>query len=56
MLSVEKCQEYLKNVNLSRERVEEIRNHLYAICEEIIKNNTEKIGSATPIAIATSHE
>lgn len=41
MITVEKCQDYLKNSGFTKERTEEIRNFLYAFCEEIVNNNVE---------------
>ncbi len=39
MLSVERCKKYLEGKNVTDKRAEEIRDYLYAISREIIKNN-----------------
>ncbi len=39
MLSVEQCESLLEVKKLDRKRVEEIRDYLYAISREVIRNN-----------------
>lgn len=41
MLTIEQCQMYLKKYDLDDEQVLAIRNALYCICENIIKNYIE---------------
>ena len=42
MLSVEQCERYLRDKSLSKERIEVIRDYLYALCEEVIKQSIEQ--------------
>jgi hypothetical protein len=39
MLTIQECKKHLENKNLSEKRIEEIRDYLYAICQEIVRNN-----------------
>ena len=39
MLTLEDCKKHLQNKNLNNKRIEEIRDYLYAISKEIVKNN-----------------
>lgn len=41
MLSVEECKKHLKDINLSDERIKDIRDYLYALSRETIKNNID---------------
>ena len=42
MLDLETCKKYLKDKNMSDERIKVIRDFLYAISREIISNNIIK--------------
>lgn len=41
MVSIETCKKYLEKKNLTDKRIEEIRDYLYAISKEVIKNNID---------------
>ena len=36
MLSIEECEKYLENRNIKKERIETIRDYLYALCKEVV--------------------
>lgn len=40
MLTIQECRKYL-NKDISDKRVEEIRDHLYALSKEIIRKNVD---------------
>jgi hypothetical protein len=41
MLSIKECEKYLVGKNLNEKRLEEIRDYLYAISKEIVRNNID---------------
>lgn len=42
MLSVKECRKFLSDIDLDDKEIEEIRDYLYALIREIVRNNLEK--------------
>lgn len=45
MLTIDECKKYLTDYNLTDERIETIRDFLYAFCTEIVRNNIQNYES-----------